>query len=111
MAYDERLAARLRELLGDRDDVAEKRMFGGAAFLVGGHLAVCASHTGGLLARVDPQDAEDLNRDPHVEPMVMRGRPMAGWLRVADEAIGDHTALEGWVARSVAFVERLPPKG
>jgi TfoX/Sxy family transcriptional regulator of competence genes len=110
MAYDEDLANRLRELLAGEDGVTEKKMFGGLAFLVGGHMAVAASGQGGLLARSDPDDADPL-AGPHVRPMEMRGREMRGWLRVDDEAVRTQRELEPWVRRGVAYVRSLPPKG
>ena len=109
MAYDEDLANRLRELLADEPDVTEKRMFGGLAFLVGGHMAVAASGQGGLLARSDPEDADALAAD-HVAPMVMRGREMRGWLRVDGEGVRTKRRLQPWVRRGVAYVRTLPPK-
>ena len=54
VAYDEALAARIRELVGDQQSVAEKKMFGGLAFLLNGNMAIAASGQGGLLVRVDP---------------------------------------------------------
>jgi TfoX/Sxy family transcriptional regulator of competence genes len=109
MAYDEDLANRLRELLADEPDVTEKRMFGGLAFLVGGHMAVAASGQGGLLARSDPDDADAL-AGPRVRPMEMRGREMRGWLRVDEEGIRTKRQLQPWVRRGVAYVRTLPPK-
>jgi TfoX/Sxy family transcriptional regulator of competence genes len=111
MAHDEDLANRIRELLANRDDVTEKRMFGGLAFLVGGHMAVAASREGGLLARVDPADTEALLGRDHVGPMVMRGRELDGWLRVDGAGVRTQRQLEPWVRRGVAFVGTLPPKG
>lgn len=110
MAYDEDLANRIRELLADERGVAEQRMFGGLAFLVGGHMAVAASGQGGLLVRVDPAESESLRARPHVEPMVMRGREMAGWLRVAPEGARTKRQLEGWVTRGTRYARSLPPK-
>ncbi|MHC1559799.1 TfoX/Sxy family protein [Actinomycetospora sp. C-140] len=109
MAYDEELAERLRERLDGQRDVAEKRMFGGLAFLLGGHMTVCASSRGGLMVRVDPARAETLLDPPGVDNMIMRGRPMAGWLYVDRERL-DGAALDGWVDEGVAFVQTLPPK-
>ena len=109
MAYDEDLANRIRELLADEQAVTEKRMFGGLAFLVHGNMCVAASHTGGLLARVDPADGEALAR-PHAAPMEMRGRTMDGWISVAPEGVATAADLESWVARSRAYVGTLPPK-
>ena len=110
MAYDEDLANRLRALLSDEDAVTEKKMFGGLAFLLHGNMTVAASHTGGLLARVDPADAGDWLEPPQVAPMEMGGRTMDGWLMVAPEAVKAERELAAWVERSVAFVETLPPK-
>ena len=106
MAYDEKLAARIRDLLEREPDLTEKRMFGGLAFLVGGKMAVAASGQGGLLVRVDPDRSEELVATTHARPMEMRGREMAGWLRV--DPAGDE--LAGWVERGVAFARSLPPK-
>jgi TfoX/Sxy family transcriptional regulator of competence genes len=110
MAYDEDLANRLRELLADHEGVTEKKMFGGLAFLLHGHMSVSASGQGGLLARVDPAETEAMLKKPHVSLMAMRGRTMDGWLRVAPEGVKTKRQLEPWVKRSVGFVETLPPK-
>ncbi|WP_320673241.1 TfoX/Sxy family protein [Patulibacter defluvii] len=107
MALDPELVLRLMELLADEPDVGEKRMFGGHAFLVGGHLTVAASRTGGLLVRVDPDEAPALLERDGVEPMVMRGREMRNWLHVAPEAIATKRQLQPWVRRAVTFVRGL----
>ena len=111
MAYDEELADRIRELVAMEAGVTEKRMFGGLAFLIAGHMAVAASGQGGLLVRGPPEETEALGAGPHAGPMVMRGREMAGWLRVEDEGIRTMGELESWVRRGVAFARSLPPKG
>ncbi|MEZ0364452.1 TfoX/Sxy family protein [Mycobacterium sp. pUA109] len=110
MAYDQDLANRLRELLSPQRGVEEKAMFGGLGFLIGGHLAVAANRSGGLLVRVPPDDAEMFLRRAHVEPMVMGGREMRGWLRVDGAGVRTTRQLAGWVDRSVEFVRGLPPK-
>ena len=110
MPYDEDLANRLRELLADESAVTEKRMFGGLAFLVHGNMSVAASHDGGLLARVDPDDADAYAANPHAAPMEMRGRTMHGWVRVAPEGVRTKSDLAAWVKRGVAFARSLPPK-
>jgi TfoX/Sxy family transcriptional regulator of competence genes len=110
MAYDEDLANRLRELLADEDGITEKKMFGGLAFLLHGHMSVSASGQGGLLARVDPGRTEALLKKPHVALMEMRGRTMEGWLRVAPDGVKTKRQLEPWVKRSVDYVRTLPPK-
>lgn len=110
MAYDEDLANRIREVLGAEQGVIEKKMFGGLAFLVGGHMAVAASGQGGLLLRCDPQQTDRLQAKPGAEPFVMRGRAMDGWLRVEHGAVKRKRQLERWVAGGVAYARSLPPK-
>ena len=111
MAYDEDLADRIRELLEGERGVAEKRMFGGLAFLVDKKLAVSASGRGGLLARIDPAQHDRLTRSAHVEAFVMRGRPMDGWLHVHPDAVRTTRQLRTWVDRCVAYARALPRKG
>ena len=110
MAYDERLAERLRGLIGAEPGLTEKKMFGGLAFLVRGNMAVGASGQGGILVRVDPETSAGLVASTPAGPMEMRGRQMAGWLRVRDADIETDEDLKPWVERGVAFARSLPAK-
>lgn len=109
MAYDEELAARIRDLLADEPGVAEKKMFGGLAFLVSGNLAVAASGQGGFLVRVDPAESAELVETTPATEMEMRGRSMAGWLRLESAEV-ENDDLVPWVNRGVAYARSLPPK-
>jgi TfoX/Sxy family transcriptional regulator of competence genes len=109
MAYDEELAERIRGLLPDVP-VTEQKMFGGLAFLVGGHMAVAASGKGGLMLRCDPADTDRLVAEPGASRMVMRGKEMDGWLRVTSEAVASDGELERWIAVGTAYAGSLPPK-
>ena len=112
MTYDRELADRVRAALSAEPGVTEKAMFGGLAFLVDGSLAVAASGKGGLMVRCDPARADELTAADGVARMVMRGREMDGWLRVADDVVDDEDALRRWVAtgRDVARQkDPLPP--
>ena len=111
MAYDEDLANRIRELIADQRGVTEQRMFGGLAFMIGGHMAVAASGQGGLMVRVAPEETDALLAKPHARPFEMRGRSMQGWLRVDEEGVRTKRQLEPWVRRGVAYARSLPPKG
>ncbi len=110
MAYDSDLADRIRQQVGAEPGLTEKSMFGGLAFLVGGHLAVSASGKGGLLLRVDPQRTAEFVAHDGVERAVMRGRAMDGWLRVAPGTVSSDEALRRWVAIGVDHARSLPPK-
>jgi len=110
MAYDERLAERIRELLAADPDVTEQRMFGGLGFLVGGNMAVSASGQGGLMVRVDPAEGERLVASTAARPMIMRGREMSGWLRLDSDEVATKRALKPWVDRGTRYARSLPPK-
>lgn len=110
MAYDEELAQRVRELLTFEPDVVEKKMFGGLSFLIGGHLAVGVSGSGGLLMRSEPDETAELLAQPYVEPFVMRGRAMNGWVRVDAEGVAEADELRRWVQAGVGYARSLPPK-
>ena len=110
MAYDEDLAHRIRELLAGESGVSEMKMFGGLAFLIGGNMAVAASGQGGLMVRVDPAESDALVAKTTAQPMVMRGRAMAGWLRVESDEVKTKRQLAKWVAIGSAYARSLPPK-
>ena len=110
VAYDTVLADRIRTLLAGSPGLTEKKMFGGLAFLVRGHMAVAASGQGGLLVRVDPAHTERLVNTTPARVMVMRGRAMPGWLRVAADAVRTKQALARWVELSSTYARSLPAK-
>jgi TfoX/Sxy family transcriptional regulator of competence genes len=112
MPYDEELASRIRELVGDeaKANLTEKKMFGGLAFLIGGNMAIAASGQGGLLVRVDPEESDKLVSTTPAQPMEMRGREMKGWLRVGAADVRTKRQLSVWVRRGVGFARSLPPK-
>jgi TfoX/Sxy family transcriptional regulator of competence genes len=110
VAYDELLADRIRALLLFDPDVGERRMFGGLAFLINGHIAAAVSGGGGLLMRADRDEREQLLAMPHIEPWVMRGKELEDWVRVGAEAIEDDAELRRWVESGVGYARSLPPK-
>jgi TfoX/Sxy family transcriptional regulator of competence genes len=110
MAYDEKLAQRVRDELGEEDGVAEKRMFGGLAFLIGGNMAVTASHRGGLMIRVDPATADELIASTPARQIEMRGRAMPGWLHIQDADLKTKRQLARWVGLAAAYTRSLPVK-
>jgi TfoX/Sxy family transcriptional regulator of competence genes len=110
MAYEEDLADRIRELLGEERRVTEKKMFGGLGFLIGGNMAIAASGQGGLLVRVDPVQSAKLVATSNARPMEMRGRQMQGWLRVDTEDVPTKRQLARWVRIGANYARSLPPK-
>jgi TfoX/Sxy family transcriptional regulator of competence genes len=110
MAYDEDLAARIREQLTGESALEEKKMFGGLAFLIGGNMAVAASGQGGMLVRADPEESDELVAATDAQLMEMRGRTMKGWLRVPGDAVQDDSELRRWVDVGATYARSLPLK-
>jgi TfoX/Sxy family transcriptional regulator of competence genes len=109
MAYDEALAERVRKALATRRDVVERKMFGGVAFMVRGHMS-CGILGSSLMVRVDPARESLLLRERGARPMDFTGRPMRGFLYVDAPGIARGAALRKWVGRAVDFAESKPKK-
>lgn len=106
MAHDEQLAARVRALLAARDEpVAERRMFGGLAFMVSGRMAVAILGET-LLVRLGADAADAALDEPHVRPMDFTGRPSRGSVYVDPAGTASDVALASWVERGVVFAAR-----
>ena len=109
MAYDEVLAERIRGVLARRRGVAEKKMFGGIAFLVNGNMA-CGVVADALMVRVGPDAYADALDRPHASEMDFTGRPMKGMVYVARPGIRTAKLLKDWVDRGVSYARSLPAK-
>ncbi len=109
MAYDEALASRVRETLGENPEINERKMFGGIAFMLSGNMAVGVSKDD-LMVRIDPDDQDEALAQSGVRVFDMTGRPMKGWILVAPEATEDDDALLRWVEAGLDFAGSLPPK-
>ena len=109
MAYDESLAARVTGILSHSADIAERRMFGGLAFMLAGNMCCCVTDRG-LMVRVGRDGYAEALAMPHAGPMDMTGRPMRGWVLVEPEGLISDDSLNGWVTQGVAFAGTLPAK-
>jgi hypothetical protein len=109
MAYDERLAARVRRALGQRTDFSERRMFGGLAFMVRGHMC-CGLVKGNLMVKVGHDAFPEAIRRPHARPMDFTGRPSTSMVYVAPAGLGTAAALGAWVERGLTHIRTLPPR-
>jgi hypothetical protein len=110
MAYDEKLAERIRDLVAGESGLTEQKMFGGLAFLIGGNMAIAASGQGGVLVHVYPAQSDQLVATTNAYLMEMRGRQMQGWLRVDTEDVGTKRQLAKWVELGTAYARSLPKK-
>jgi len=108
MAYDLKLAERIRSELNGMPFV-EKKMFGGVGFLLNGNIA-CGVNEDNLMVRVDPEKHSALLKKPHAKPFDLTGKPMKGWLIVKADGVKTDKQLSAWVKEGVEFVLTLPPK-
>jgi TfoX/Sxy family transcriptional regulator of competence genes len=109
MAFDHGLAERIRSALEEERGISEKEMFGGIAFLRGGHMFVGIVKDE-LMVRVGPERYEPSLSQPHVRPMDFTGKPMMGYVFVAPAGIAEDEDLEHWVRLGSKFVATLPEK-
>jgi TfoX N-terminal domain len=108
VAYDEKLAARVRALLADRADVSERKVFGGPTFTIAGHVC-CGVNGDELIVRLDPDREDDALADPHARPMDFTGRPMRGFVTVQPEGLKG-AQLNRWLQEAVARAQSLPTR-
>ena len=109
MAYSASLAARIRDALGKRRGVEEKKMFGGVGFLLNGNLLV-GVWKDAIVARLGPEQAGQALQEEHVKEFDITGRPMKGWLLVEPDGVESEQQLRDWIERALAFVTTLPKK-
>ena len=110
MAYDEKLAERVRKAIGKRKEVTEKKMFGGVAFLHEGRMFLGVLKDE-LMARVGPQTHEGALEQPGARIMDFTGKPMVGYVFVAPKGHSTDAQMKQWVTWTLDFVVTLPAKG
>ena len=109
MAYDEKLADKIREVMKRRRGITEKKMFGGLTFLANGNMA-CGVVGAELMVRVGKDAYEDALKKPGARPMDFTGKPLAGMVYVGKKGITRSASLKGWVERGLSHARSLPPK-
>ena len=109
MAYDEGVAERIREVFDGRQDIVEKKMFGGIAFMHSGNMC-CGIVDDMLMARVGPDAYEEALQRPHVREMDFTGKSLKGFVYVEAEGFAEDDELRDWLALCEAFTASLPPK-
>ena len=109
MAYDEALATRVRGALARQEEVVERKMFGGLALMVNGHMC-CGVVGDDLMVRVGPEAYDEALTQEHAREMDFTGRPLRGMVYVGREGIAGDEDLRRWVQRGLRFVLAQPPK-
>jgi TfoX/Sxy family transcriptional regulator of competence genes len=109
LAFDEKLAERIRAHLGKDTRVAERKMFGGIIFLLQGNMC-CGVHRDALIVRVGPEEASRALEEPHTRVFDLTGRPMKAWVLVDPKGFTTPAQLKKWLGRAAKWVGSLPPK-
>jgi TfoX/Sxy family transcriptional regulator of competence genes len=109
MAYDEALAERVRSIIGARDAVTERKMFGGISWMLGGNMA-CGVLGEDLCVKLSPEDADRALTEPHTRPFEMSGRPARAFVVVDGSAVAGDADLARWVDAGADHAASLPPK-
>ena len=108
MAFDETLAARIRDALARKKNIEEKKMFGCLCFLLNGN-ALVGVWKNRVIARLGSDEAEMALREPHVRAFDITGKSMKDWVAVELEGV-ENDQLNGWIERAIKFVKTLPAK-
>ena len=109
MVTDDPLSGRIRQILSERGRVSERKMFGGACFMINGNMCV-GTWKGSLIVRLDRKNHHETLAEPHTKPAAMNGRVMRGWALVEPAGIESENDLTGWLDRAASFAESLSPK-
>ena len=109
MAYDEHLATRIEDQIGDHPAVTSRKMFGGIAYMLQGNMAV-GIHNDGLMVRIPREEHDNAVNEPGVREFDMTGKRMRGWVVVDSATIADDQTLAQWIDRGMEFAGSLPPK-
>jgi TfoX/Sxy family transcriptional regulator of competence genes len=105
MAYDERLADRIREILVDQPVIEEKQMMGGLAFMVNNKMCVGVIKDD-MMARIDPDIFEEAIEKHGCRPMDFTHKPMKGWVFISPEGIDKVKDLEYWIGLALDFNQK-----
>ncbi|MCI0423431.1 MAG: TfoX/Sxy family protein [Acidobacteria bacterium] len=109
MSYDEKLAERIRKVLKATQGVAEKKMFGGLAFMLNGSM-FCGVNKDDLVVRLGPERYEAALNAPGARPMDFTGRVLTGYVYVAPAGCQNIRALEQWVRWGLGYASEMPEK-
>jgi len=111
MAHDPLFEQRIANTLVRHGATAEpKKMFGGVAFMVNGHMCVGITNKGDAMVRFDGARHAEISAWPGAKPMTYGSGEMKGFLFVDAASVANDRSLDKWVQLALEHVRRLPPK-
>ncbi|MDB5022964.1 MAG: TfoX/Sxy family protein [Mucilaginibacter sp.] len=102
MAYDIKLADRVREALADTPNVEEKKMFRGVTFMVNDKMCISVSGDE-LMLRLDPEMTGQLAEENGTRPMIHGGRHMKGFIYISAERFRNKKDFDYWVKLALDY--------
>jgi TfoX/Sxy family transcriptional regulator of competence genes len=102
MAYNEKLAERIRTALAHLPNVKEKKMFGSLAFMVNDKMCITAGPNR-MMCRVDPRLHNDLAVRRGCSSVMMRGREYKGYIHVDEEMVKTKKDLDHWIELTLDY--------
>jgi hypothetical protein len=109
MAFNETLAARIRDALARKKGIEQKKMFGGIVFFLNGNMLL-GVWKDSVIVRLGQDQRGEALREPHVREFDITGRPMRNWVLVEPGGVEADGQLKGWIQRAVKFVAKLLKK-
>ena len=109
MAYSEKLADRITELLKPHKGLVIKKMFGGICYMLNDKM-IAGIVEEKLMIRCRREDYDTLLKKPHAAEMTFTGKPMKGFLYIEPSGIRTDKQLQKWLDIGIEFVKKSPPK-
>jgi TfoX/Sxy family transcriptional regulator of competence genes len=110
MPYNEDIEARIQKLTSRWQNTQSKKMFGGVCHLLNGNM-FCGVYQDFLILRLGPDQAGEALQMSAVRPFDITGKPMKGWVMVAQDGFHSDNDLKQWLLKARNFAAALPPKG
>jgi TfoX/Sxy family transcriptional regulator of competence genes len=109
MAYNEELDRRIKKVVSRWKGTNDKKMFGGVCHLIHGNM-FCGVHKNFLILRLGEDKSSDALKQPYARPFDITGKPMKGWVMIADDGYKSDPDLKTWLNQAKNFAESLPAK-
>ena len=109
MVYKVEIETRIKKIVSSWKNTEDKKMFGGICHLLNGNM-FCGVYKDFLILRLGSDKAEDALKLPHVRPFDITGKPMKGWVMMAENGFKSDNDLKKWLDQTKRFVETLPTK-
>ena len=109
MPYNKQIDGRIRKLTAGWKNTDRKKMFGGVCHLLNGNM-FCGVFKDYLILRLGEENARRAVDKPFVKPFDITGKPMKGWVMVAEKGFRQDQQLSNWLQSAKRFAETLPPK-